>query len=46
MQDLVKVVSDRLKYDNLSEQEKINYIKNKFGLIHGKGKSKKKGKKK
>lgn len=44
MKNVMEVIQDRLQYKNLNQDEKINYIKSKFNLTHGKGK--KKGRKK
>lgn len=47
MKKIIDVIEDRLKYKNLSPDEKINYLKDIYNLNHGKGKRKiKKGGKK
>lgn len=48
MKSVLEAVKDSIKYENLNNQEKINYIKNMYNLSHGFGKNnkKKKGRKK
>lgn len=41
---IIDVINERLKYNNLSPEEKIEYIKYKYNLNHGQSKSKKKKK--
>lgn len=38
-------IEEQLKPENLTKEQKINIIKHRFGLSHGKGKRKKKKKK-
>ena len=47
--NIIDSINSRLEYKNMSQEEKINHIKNVFNLTHGTGKRKnkrKKGKKK
>lgn len=44
--NIIDSINSRLEYKNMTQEEKINFIKERFNLSHGKGKKKKSKKKK